>query len=527
MTDRRSICIDAENSSGPVTVMPPLRRKIAVAAIYLGTFMATLAISIVTVALPAIQKGLGAELSDLQWVVGSYALCLSAFMLSAGPLGDRYGRKRAWLIGIGLFTLGSAICAAATSLAVLITGSALQGLAGALVIPGALSILTQAYPDPAERAHVIGGWSSFSAVSLILGPMLGGLLVDNVGWPSIFLVNLPLGALAFGLGLIGIAESADPDQAAFDPPGQFLSILFLGALTYALIGAGQAGWAAPTTLGALAIAALALPAFIVIEGKASRPVLPIDLFRNLPFASLNFASFALGVSGYSSLFFFSLFLQQAQGWPATQAGWRMAPVFAAMAVTAVLFGRLSIRYGLRRLMLLGYILLGGAMLMMARFEPDTSYVTIAPLFMLLGIGMGLAVPATSAAIMASAPRARSGAASATMNALRQGGMTIGVALLGTMMAGRAVATMAQALAETGQTSSLALAGFAVRRHEMPVGLAMAADDFRHLLAHALADGFCLAIVLAGLVGLAAALALVLALHVRARRPESHPALDDL
>ena len=152
--------------------------------------MATVAISIVTVALPAIQAGLGAELAGLQWVVGAYALSLSACMLSAGPIGDRYGRKRAWLFGVVLFTLGSATSVTAPSLAVLIAGCALQGVAGALVIPGALSILAQAFPDPAGRAHAIGGWSSFSAVSLILGPMLGGILVDTVDWRSVFLIFL-------------------------------------------------------------------------------------------------------------------------------------------------------------------------------------------------------------------------------------------------------------------------------------------------------------------------------------------------
>ncbi|WP_395382839.1 MFS transporter [Mesorhizobium sp. UC22_110] len=154
--------------------MPSSRRRDLVAAVYLGTFMATLAISIVTVALPSIQAALGTDLSGLQWVVGSYALCLSAFMLSAGPISDRYGRKRVWLVGVALFSTGSAISAMASSLGTLIAGSALQGIAGALVIPGALSILTQAFADPAQRAHVIGGWASFSAVSLILGPMLGG-----------------------------------------------------------------------------------------------------------------------------------------------------------------------------------------------------------------------------------------------------------------------------------------------------------------------------------------------------------------
>ena len=162
--------------------MQPSRRRVLVAAVYLGTFMATLAISIVTVALPTIQASLKTDLSGLQWVVGSYALCLSAFMLSSGPISDRYGRRRVWLIGVVLFSIGSAISAAASSLGILIAGSALQGVAGALVIPGALSILTQAFADPAQRAHVIGGWASFSAVSLVIGPMLGGILVDNVGW---------------------------------------------------------------------------------------------------------------------------------------------------------------------------------------------------------------------------------------------------------------------------------------------------------------------------------------------------------
>lgn len=407
------------------------RRRLAVAAVYLGTFMATLAISIVTVALPALQSSLGTDLAGLQWVVGAYALCLSAFMLSAGPIGDRYGRKRAWLCGVALFMLGSAISAAAASLGQLIVGGAVQGVAGSLVIPGALSILTQAFPDPAERAHVIGGWSSFSAVSLILGPMLGGLLVDHVGWPSIFLINLPVGTAALVFGLTGIAENADPHHAALDPGGQTLSVLFLGALTYALIEAGAAGWDASATIVGLVAAVLAFALFVAVERRAARPVLPLDLFRDSGFASINFASFALGFAGYSSLFFFSLFLQQVQGWSASEAGWRMAPVFATMAIVASLFGRLVRRHGLQRLMIAGYLLLGVAMLAMISFAPATSYAVVAPLFALLGMGMGLAVPSTGAAVMAAAPRERSGTASATMNALRQGGMTIGIALLGT------------------------------------------------------------------------------------------------
>ncbi|MBB6485782.1 DHA2 family efflux MFS transporter permease subunit [Rhizobium lusitanum] len=496
------------------------RRSVAAAAVYLGTFMASLAISIVSVALPAIQSDLGIGLSGLQWVVGTYTLCLSAFMLSAGPLADRYGRKRIWLIGVALFTVGSAVCASAHSLETLIAGCALQGVAGALVIPGALSILTQAFPDPAERAHVIGGWSSFSAVSLILGPMLGGLLVDHAGWASIFLVNLPIGMVTISLGLLGIEESANPEHAALDPAGQFLSIAFLGSLTFALINAGNAGWYARETIFSLLTSSISLVLFIVVELRASRPVFPVDLFRQAPFASANFASLVLGFSGYTSLFLFSLFLQQGQGWTATDAGWRMAPVFAAMLFASSIFGKLSRRFGMNRLMIAGYIILGVSMLAMTSFTPTTPYWIVAPAFTLLGIALGVAVPATGAAAMGSAPRERTGAASATMNALRQGGMTIGIALLGTIMSTRATASLEGTLTGSGSEHAATLAAVAVQRHEMPVGLSIAPETFQSLLKEASTHGFASAAMVAGALGLVATLVLAVSAYRTARRRSS-------
>ena len=510
-------------SNKPGGIMMSLSRKsVAVLAVYLGTCMATVAISIVTVALPAIQAGLGAELAGLQWVVGAYALSLSACMLSAGPIGDRYGRKRAWLFGIVLFTLGSATSATAPSLAILIAGCALQGVAGALVIPGALSILAQAFPNPAERAQAIGGWSSFSAVSLILGPMLGGILVDTVDWRSVFLINLPVGAVALGLGLVGIDESADPDHAALDPAGQVLSVVLLGALTYGFIAA-SGGWTAPATLSAFGVAGAALLLFVVVERRAARPLVPVDLFRDLAFVAVNFASFALGFSGYSSLFLFSLFLQQAQGWSAAQAGSGIAPVFVVAATGSLLFGRWAARFGLRRLMIVGYVLLGVAMLGMSSFTEATPYAVIAPLFALLGAGLGLSVPATGASTMAVAPRERSGIASATMNALRQSGMTISIALLGTVLATTATASLTSALMNANVGNAAELAAIAIRRHEMPGGLGIAPDTFHAMLASALARGFSAAAALAGLFALLAA-AMLAAAALQARRAQPGSAL---
>ena len=271
-----------------------------------------------------------------------------------------------------LFTAGSAWCGLADSLPALLIGRAVQGVAGALLVPGALSLLTQAFPDPKERP-AIGIWASCNAVSLIVGPMLGGVLVAHFNWQSIFLINLPVGALAIALGAWSITESAHPEHAAFDPAGQALSVLWLGALTFGLIAAGEHGWAAPQASGALAVAAAGLLAFLWVEHRAARPILPLGLFRDAGFAITNFASFVLGFSAYSSLFFFSLYLQHVQGLSPLAAGWQLAPQFAAAGLVSVVFGRLNLRFGLPRLMVAGYVFVGVAMLGMTAFETDTPY----------------------------------------------------------------------------------------------------------------------------------------------------------
>ncbi|SEF28382.1 MFS transporter [Variovorax sp. NFACC27] len=482
----------------------PRRRLALVAAVYLGSFIATLDVSIVNVALPTLQRALSTDLAGLQWVIDIYALCLSAFMLSAGPLGDRYGRKRAWLAGVAVFTLGSAMCAMAGSLPTLLAGRAVQGVAGALMIPGALSLLAHAFPDPAERARVIGGWSSFTALSLILGPLLGGLLVDHAGWQSIFLINIPIGVLTVGLGLWGIRETSHPEHAALDPVGQVLSVLWLGALTYGLIAAGEHGWGSLHAASALVAAAVGLVLFLMVEARVARPLLPLGLFRDARFSAANFASFVLGFSAYASLFFFSLFLQQVQGWSPSDTGWRLVPQFVATGIVASQFGRLARRFDVHALMIAGYGLIGGAMLLLTLFSAGTPYVFLALLFVFLGAGTGLAVPATSTAVMALVPAQRSGMASATMNALRQAGMLIGIALLGTLMSTRATSLLADALAQAGLHDARQAAVAAVGRHDLGALASLDATTARDLLAAALAGGFHAAMACAGLVGLLAA-----------------------
>ncbi|RRU90078.1 DHA2 family efflux MFS transporter permease subunit [Stenotrophomonas maltophilia] len=483
--------------------MQRFQRPALVLAAYLGTFLASLDISIVNVALPTLQQALNTDMAGLQWVINAYAIALSALMLSAGPLGDRYGHRRMWLLSVATFTLGSLLCACAGNLATLVAGRAVQGIAGALLIPSAMPILSHAFPDPRQRARAIGGWSAFSALALVLGPLLGGVLVQRVGWPSIFLINLPLGLLALALGAWGIPERRHPQHAALDPAGQLLSVIALGALSYGLIAIGAHGLLAPVTLLALGVAAAGLILFGIVERRVARPLLPLDLFADRRFGMFNLASFVLGFTAYASLFFLSLFFQQAQGHNAALAGSQLAPQFLLMGAVSLLFGRLVAHLGLHAALVLGYALAGAALCAMATFEPATSHAYSSAVLVLLGIGMGLAVPATGMAVMASAPVERAGIASATMNALRQAGMSLGIALLGSLMGQRAVQQFAASAQAAGQRGLVAQA----RELILQPGSMHATPQMLTWYRSAMASGFGWAMAVAGALALLAALGL--------------------
>lgn len=474
--------------------MSGYRRRAGVCAAYLGTFLATLDISIVNVALPTIQTELSTDIAGLQWVVNAYAICLAALTLSAGPMADRHGHRRVWLCGVALFTLGSAVCGAASSLSLLLIGRVMQGIAAAFVISGALPILTHLYPDPAARSQVVGGWSAFTALALMLGPLLGGQLLHAFGWQSIFLINLPLGVLALGFGLWGIPERRHPQHAARDPVGLVLSVVVLAGLTFGLIEAGEYGWTGAVPLVSLACAVIALAGFLANERRVRRPLLPLGLLQDRRFAVANLASMLLGFSYYSTLFLFAIFLQQVQGWSPAEAGLRMVPQFVATLCVSTLFGRLNRSLPLQCLMVAGYALLALGLLLLTQVSEHTPYWVVGSCFALLGCGAGLAVPATSIVIMGMAPAEQAGAASATMNTLRQTGMTVGIALLGTLMTERAVSLFAQAADALGQTGAGEMARDAVARQVVPD----APVALESVLRSAMAGGFQLAMAVAGL-----------------------------
>lgn len=477
------------------------KRRAAVLAAYLGTFLATLDISIVNVALPSMQTSLQTDIAGMQWVVNVYAIGLSVIMLSAGSVADRWGHKRCWLMGALVFTVASWVCGVAPSLGWLLWGRALQGLAAAFLIIGALPILTHLYPDSAERAHCIGGWSAFSALALILGPLLGGVLLALWGWQSIFLINLPVGVVAVVLGSWAIPERRYAEQAARDPLGQSLGVVMLGALAYGTIAAGVDGMTGAVPLWCWAIALLCGLTFIQVERRVQRPLLPLSLFQKPVFVVANIASFILGFSYYSSLFFFSLYFQQVQDWSPAEAGWRMMPLFMANGCVSLCFGRLSARTSVPRLMVVGYVLIAFAMSAMVMCSVTTPYVYTGALLLVMGIGAGLAVPATSLTIMGMAPAELAGAVSGTMNALRQAGMTMGIALLGVVLSAQAIRALTLSLTQQGVGQAAQLATQAVLYHE-GVTASVSAP-----YALAMASGFQVAMLLAGVVSAVSAMLL--------------------
>lgn len=427
------------------------------AASCLGTGIASLDISIVNVALPQLQHELNTSIAGLQWIINAYAICLSAFMLGAGSLSERFGIKQIWLFSISLFTLASVACAMSNTLPQLLAGRAIQGIAGALLIPCAMPIITSAFEDSKQRANAIGSWSASAALALISGPLLGGLLLDNFGWHSIFMINLPLGVIALILGWYGIPSSTRKHLQPIDKTGLTLSVLALSSLTYGLIEFGNTGLTNLDTQISLAFSIVTFVIFFKLQRKQAAPLFPFELFQNTRFTLTNMASFALGFSSYSTLFFFSLYLQQVKGFTASQAGLHMLTQFVATIIVSFAFGRLRSLFGLDRLLILGLTLVALSLYLMLSFSSESNSYWICALFVVHGIGMGLNVPALGLAVMESSPKARLSSASAVMNSVRQTGMTLGIAILGTILSMQKQAYLASTTKPiTAHTQQLAI-----------------------------------------------------------------------
>jgi EmrB/QacA subfamily drug resistance transporter len=396
----------------------------------LGAFMILLDGAIVALALPSIQASLNAKLADLQWTISAYTLPFAALLLTAGTLGDRFGRKRLFMVGLVLFLLGSVACGFAPTLGWLIAGRVLQGVGAAALSPGSLSVLAAAFPDPRGRAKAIGIWSGVSGIALAAGPLVGGLLIHVAGWPSIFFVNLPVGIIALALGWRGLAESRNPNAQGIDLLGQLLVIAGLTCLIMGLIESSSLGWDSPTILGLFVGAVVCLSAFVLVESRVREPMLPLYLFSNRVFSLANIATLLLGFVILGVVFFLAQFFQVVQGSTALEAGLRTLPITVGTFLVAPLSGQIAARQGPRLPTILGALLGGTALFLLIGLEPNTSYATLWWKLGMVGVGIGLMFAPLTSAVLSATPSNRAGLGSSMVSTSRQIGTTLGVAVLG-------------------------------------------------------------------------------------------------
>jgi EmrB/QacA subfamily drug resistance transporter len=401
-----------------------------------GLFMVMLDNTIVNVALPSIQRELGASVTSLQLVVDAYILVFASLLLSAGALGDRYGRKRVFQLGLVVFTVASALCGLAQNESMLIAARALQAVGGAALLPSTLALVTSTFPDRREQAQAIGLWSGVSAVALVAGPLLGGLLTDGLGWRSVFFVNLPVGVLALVVAGRVIKESHSRVPRPLDIPGQILAIIALGSLTFALIEGNSQGWTSPVILTLLGVGLLSLPAFLLVESRRAQPMLALRFFRDRSFSSANAIGALVGFALLGFVFFNTLYFQTVQGYTPLQAGLRTAPYTLMIVLVAPIAGRLASRFDYWVPVTAGTSLSAVALLLLTQSDAGTPYLELLGPLLLLGIGLGLTMAPMVAAAVAAMPPEQAGVASGTINTNRQVGGALGVAVLGAIALAR-------------------------------------------------------------------------------------------
>ena len=430
------------------------KKVITLVVACLGSLIVLVDTTIVATALPTIQNSLHADLSGLQWAVDAYTLAFAALMLTSGTLGDRFGRKRLFLIGLILFLIGSAVCGFAPTLSWLLLGRTVQGIGAAALAPGSLAVLAAAFPEPRTRAQVIGIWSGVSGLGLALGPLAGGWLIQVSSWSMIFFVNLPIGAVVLLLGLLGLSESRNPAARKIDPLGQIFAVGTLVCLIMALIEGTSNGWTSPLILGLFAGSVAGFLAFLLVEALVREPMIPLGLFKNRVFWIANVASIVLGFIIMGALFFLVQFLQNVQGNTALDAGLKTLPVSVGIFAIAPLVGRMTARLGPRLPIVLGALLCAGFFIIQLSLSPDTSYAMFGWELGLLGIGCSFLLTPLTAAVLSATPPERAGLGSSILTTFRQVGISLGVAVLGAIVLQQFPGNIVSQLTQRGLPASI-------------------------------------------------------------------------
>ncbi len=390
-------------------------------------------VTIVNVALPAIQRDLHATLSGLQWVVDAYTLVVASLLMFSGSVSDRVGRRRVFQIGLVMFTAGSVLCSLAGSIGQLVAFRAIQGLGASMLNPVALSIIANAFPQPKDRARAVGIWGAVAGVSFALGPPLGGALTQSIGWRSIFWINLPIGLIAVVLAALYVPESKAARARAFDPVGQLLVFVFLVAVTYAVIDGPHAGWHSTQTVGLFSLSAASLAGFLFYEARRKEPLLNLRFFRSVPFSTAALLAVCAFASFAGFLFLNALYLQQVRGFSALRTGLYTLPLAVMLMVCAPLSGRVVGSLGTRLPLVVsgsGFLL---SALLLTRLHEGTPVAVLMVSYVLFGIGLGMVNPAITNSAVAGMPLSQAGVAAAIASTSRQVGAALGVAVAGTVV----------------------------------------------------------------------------------------------
>ncbi|HEX3873230.1 MAG TPA: MFS transporter [Solirubrobacteraceae bacterium] len=441
------------------------RGRFVLVAVCLGFFMIQLDATVVNVALPAIGRDVGGSFAGLQWVVDSYTLVLAAAMLCAGSLADRLGARRLFELGLIGFGIGSAACAAAPDLVVLICARAVQGAGAAALLPCSLALTAHEFPNGRARARALGVWGGFGSLGMACGPLFGGLAVGLVSWRLIFVINIPAGLLAMGLVRRFVGETPRTAGGRLDLAGFVLGTCGLGLATAGFIESGQAGWTAPLPIGLLAAGILAGGVFWVVERRTARPLVPVGLFANRPFTAAVGVGFLFNLCFYGALFCVSLYLQRTRGESPLDAGLEILPMTVFVGLGSLASGRLIARFGPRLPMLAGLGMAGCGAGLLGMVGPSAPLGLVLAGSICLGL-CSLAMPAMTSVAVGAVDAERTGLASGVFNAARQTGGALGVAVLGALLVtGGRVPSLGRALplAAGGYVVAIGLAIAATRR----------------------------------------------------------------
>jgi EmrB/QacA subfamily drug resistance transporter len=420
----------------PTGTTTPVRANLVLAICCMSLLLVGMDVTIVNVALPAIQHDLRASLAGLQWVLDAYTLVVASLLMFSGSMSDRFGRRSVFQIGLTLFCAGSLACSLAHSTGGLILFRAMQGLGASMLNPVALSIVANVFPEPRDRARAIGIWGAVSGVSLALGPVIGGALTQSIGWRAIFWINLPIGLAAILLAARFVPESKAPRARAFDPVGQALVFVGLTSLTYAVIEGPHSGWTSPRILGLFVTAAVSFGALLLYEPRRNDPLIDLGFFRSVPFSTAALLGLFAFASFAGFLFLNSLYLQQARGFSALHAGLYTLPLAVSMIVCSPLSGRMVGSYGTRPSVMiagLGFLL---STLILTGLSTATPSPLLVLAYALFGVGLGMVNPAISNNAVAGMPLAQAGVAAAIASTSRQVGAAFGVAVAGTVVSAR-------------------------------------------------------------------------------------------